>query len=774
MLLRRDEDQVTMDLLEYLEDYCVVVCRSCATGVVPRHLATHLWTHHRHSHDSFRTRPATERWVQDSFLPSLPGVPLDPYHAPVVLPPSDSEPLPLLKVYRGFGCSYCDYVRKNEGQMRQHYNVSHAPIRRGRGGSKANATGLLRERLDREHYGKQPPWTPVNYQRFFALVGTANPLFRVKRKGERNPETEGPSSHFSVDLADRGALISDQVFAELADLESARAENPNLVSNHQAKTQVSPWLERTRWTRYLEKHPLAEVARLSAPPDQVREPVLIEMAKAIDRLVSVAYASVCEDRVNFFGQNRITCFLPQKEVYSRPLVYKLQQSTYQQYKQLWKRALAFVLRTHDPRTRIQLQHRLNSRQTALLDSVVDLAKKQAAQPLTATEPLDKACLDLCIALLDHHLPGNIYESAIVGFLAVLGVDEANGSFFEAPSYTPKLSAFIKIAQLLVLQKAVYAVEDGLAEDSLTPLDEMRKRFMTLNNNTAFTWAVSLRSFGKRIRDCTTSMGYIQWSEDAQTVFYRDFEISISGFRDFVCDQVKKGQSQLESLFLLSVDEERREVVPPILLDRIRDNPTVTLTGWNFLKDKRNQDTLPSHEKWLLQRVLSTERLRDQFCSLDCHGKVSWNRKTIDEFQRKTVAFLETLLLLVHVTSGQPARGTEIIGVQHTNTSFHRNIFVEEGLVTIVTSYHKGYTCTGSTKIIHRYLPREVSELFIYYMWLVLPFTEKLDMLQAGRGRTGRTEGMPAIRCEAQYHSGPLSLLTECRASRLSNLAFPVA
>lgn len=165
-------------------------------------------------------------------------------------------------------------------------------------------------------------------------------------------EKENPSSHCSVEPAERGAHISNQVFADLAALEFAQTGSPNLTSDHQAKTQVSPWLERTRWTCYLDKHPLTEVAQLSAPPVPVREPVLIEMSKAIDRLVSVAYTSVCEDKVNFFGQKRITCFLPQKEVYSRPPVYKLQQSTYKQYKQVWKPALAFVFRTHNPRTRI--------------------------------------------------------------------------------------------------------------------------------------------------------------------------------------------------------------------------------------------------------------------------------------------------------------------------------------------------------------------------------------------------------------------------------------
>jgi hypothetical protein len=98
-------------------------------------------------------------------------------------------------------------------------------------------------------------------------------------------------------------------------------------------------------------------------------------------------------------------------------------------------------------------------------------------------------------------------------------------------------------------------------------------------------------------------------------------------------------------------------------------------------------------------------------------------------ERAVNEFLQVLLLLVHITGGQPARGTEIVGSMHTNRTYHRNVFIEEGLVAIVTSYHKGYTCTGSTKIIHRYLPSEVSELFVFYLWLVLPFVRKAGLLQ---------------------------------------------
>ena len=49
-------------------------------------------------------------------------------------------------------------------------------------------------------------------------------------------------------------------------------------------------------------------------------------------------------------------------------------------------------------------------------------------------------------------------------------------------------------------------------------------------------------------------------------------------------------------------------------------------------------------------------------------------------------------------------------------------------MSFVTFYHKGYSVSSSVKIIHRYLPPEVSELVVYYLWLVLPFCQQLRLL----------------------------------------------
>jgi hypothetical protein len=96
-------------------------------------------------------------------------------------------------------------------------------------------------------------------------------------------------------------------------------------------------------------------------------------------------------------------------------------------------------------------------------------------------------------------------------------------------------------------------------------------------------------------------------------------------------------------------------------------------------------------------------------------------------------FLQCLLLLVHITSRQPARATKLLGLRHRNTlqGRHQNIFIKHGLVSMVTMYHKGYSISNTTKIIHRYLPKAVSELVVYYLWLVLPFREALERLAWG-------------------------------------------
>jgi hypothetical protein len=100
--------------------------------------------------------------------------------------------------------------------------------------------------------------------------------------------------------------------------------------------------------------------------------------------------------------------------------------------------------------------------------------------------LDKACLLLCISLLDYTLRGDYFKSLVLSFLAVLGINKSPSGVFCGPlSYSPNLSKFIKMAQMLVVQRAVVAKEEGEVEYPSNLLKEMRQQFLTRGSRTAF-------------------------------------------------------------------------------------------------------------------------------------------------------------------------------------------------------------------------------------------------------------------------------------------------
>jgi hypothetical protein len=68
------------------------------------------------------------------------------------------------------------------------------------------------------------------------------------------------------------------------------------------------------------------------------------------------------------------------------------------------------------------------------------------------------------------------------------------------------------------------------------------------------------------------MGYIYWSDDNQTLSYKELQLSMSAFRQFVAKQVQLAQMQLEGLFLSHEDKIREIIVPRVALHELRDDP----------------------------------------------------------------------------------------------------------------------------------------------------------------------------------------------------------
>jgi hypothetical protein len=516
----------------------------------------------------------------------------------------------------------------------------------------------------------------------------------------------------------------------------------------------SPWIDKTGWVTYLAGHNLEAVAQLLELPDHQNEPGLHALIIAFDASIAAARTSILSEDINVFALHRVNSFLRGRP-YSKPLHSKLLDGTFRKYRAVWHKLLCFTYRLVVLRQGPRLHFKLTPAQLHAFSQVttqdnysdptqrISPSSANAASensPHHASGPgvspvLQNVCLQLCLSLLDHKLHGKLNDSIIVGFLAALGINKERNGLDGAAIYTPKLSGFVKLAQLLVIQHAVIEHRAGRVVFPNELVAELQDRFMVFGSDTPMNWILNLRAYGKKERDNTTTTGHIMWSDDGEQLSYRTLELTMNGLRWFLRDQVELAQNLLHDLLLLPAGEAdmRQQYVPNLQLSALKDDPTVREPRHSFLCEPRNQHILGEKQRYILHRIRSSSALaRRFFADADT---LSWDQKAVLSYQQQVNAFLRRMLLLIHMTGGQPARGTELLVLRWRNsdTCDVRNITIENGLVCFVTSYHKNYSTTNSTKIIHRYLPPEVSELLVYYLWLVVPFLEQLSILNAVPG-----------------------------------------
>ncbi|KAK5189256.1 hypothetical protein LTR47_011254 [Exophiala xenobiotica] len=189
---------------------------------------------------------------------------------------------------------------------------------------------------------------------------------------------------------------------------------------------------------------------------------------------------------------------------------------------------------------------------------------------------------------------------------------------------------------------------------------------------------------------------------------------------------------LRDLLLLQLDphghvREGTTGLPPLDFSSLVDNPSQIQEGFSFLRDARNQFSVKG-ETWLFHRVFSEVRLRQKWVDVDTEpadNAVAWQTRSITRYFRAVKRFKRDLYALVHMSNGGPWRGSEGLTVQHRNSATveGRGILHQRRHGSVYHGIPQRLRTQCKPKIIHRFVPREVGELVVYFLWLMQPFVE---------------------------------------------------
>jgi hypothetical protein len=278
----------------------------------------------------------------------------------------------------------------------------------------------------------------------------------------------------------------------------------------------------------------------------------------------------------------------------------------------------------------------------------------------------------------------------------------------AHEFSSTLSALVTTSKALVVYYAHCQREQALpaGEDSAPITSElvhdMAARFMMLSDfnhqATPMNRLLRLRALARAESRRRNADGVLAWSGDQLLIDQQSF--SLDDVRSTVKGLYETARVQLlKDVLLLELDERDQvrpgtTMLPELSLDEIVDQPANMSPGYSFLRHPDNK--MESWVTWLLLRVVEEPALQDRFISgMDATQqppRTIWREGAVAAYMKGVRRFKETLFALVHLSAGGPARGTEITSIQCENSAEgvgHRGVSVEGGLVSFVSTYHKG-------------------------------------------------------------------------------------
>jgi hypothetical protein len=262
---------------------------------------------------------------------------------------------------------------------------------------------------------------------------------------------------------------------------------------------------------------------------------------------------------------------------------------------------------------------------------------QAASRL-ATERTENSLIDFMLSIITQKMTtfGNRRESYLYNF-ANLAIKVASEPIdvVTVPQLVTKLKY---LCRLFIFSKLFYALNDISERQSLL-------HWIRFDENTSFGFLSSISKWSSTHIHNKDPPQIVKWVDKKKftSLIYKGFQVSLKDFK-LAYERSLRSANTIFKALLLEVGIPKLKVE-----DFLEDETSKSTIGYCFMELK------PSLKYTLGEKL---DQFKDDNGNLDSKK----SRKYLDKIED----FLEELLFLIHISSGQPARATELKGYKFRN------------------------------------------------------------------------------------------------------------
>jgi superfamily II DNA helicase RecQ len=709
------QQEEAIENFRYVQDARLIICRE--HGYAVRNLDRHLLDYHDYSRDIRKTIAAQFRGVplvapETASLPKAYGPPIED-----LAPPR-----------RGFLCeeSDCGCVSSRRATIAEH----------------CNKHGWRSLPGEREH------WREVWIQSFSLTPGKQR-WFIVRVEEEPGEDAVHPISEEV--LAQKETILQD-----FDGLTAQRKQQVEVLEREMDKTERTGWWKRTDWPTHLHKANLKHLAHAARLPDK-EDNALKKVGDAVDALIEECVKGL---RSLPLELRRWLKSVQMNEVDQRPMGRLQNQDSQDRYAIYWKRLICYTLRVVQSQPSSEIEDAQpsegeeaqpsggeESSSETLAVAPTCLARQDkmadarrlfpwlAGQKELALEVLKcaqqggggdiaRSLLDLSATFIFQKVYHQPFESPMLHFMAILGIDAENNRLRTGNDYSYMLAGLLYCTRVVGLELMLPSnrrTTQGVPE--FDAFLEKRKQFLADGSMSAVSNMISLLAYGKHIALNHGNAGGVFWEMERRVMNLHGMRIIMEKFKAMVQRAITDAEEMFWDRLMWTPDPSDRLVMD---IDKLTDDITFRKLGAYFVENRHNGVA----SKWkdvTMDKMLTSSRGKKM------HRNGRWHTRLVREYMREVDKFRKLLLFCIHITGGQPARGTEILSLRFKNGSYRdRNIFIMDGFVTTVTLYNKTEAEWDTPKVVPRFLPWRVGQLLALYLVYSQPFVEMVSV-RTGQG-----------------------------------------